>query len=97
MFILDDMLFRGLGSLIPSIPGFDMLWLLETIRDFAEKQLYNLEQITDRIKENRLLFEIGERSEKEFKQIENELKEKMKIAEEVRSRHITQGGEIKII
>ncbi len=70
-------------------PPFDPIWLLKTIRDFAEQQLYNVEEINDRIKENRMLFELGDIDKKTYEETEKIMKEKLEQAMETR-KHITQ-------
>jgi len=61
MFLIDDILLRAAGV---SIPGYDLIWTLERIDEFACRTMGD--QIRDRIKENAMLFELGERSLKEF-------------------------------
>lgn len=78
MFILDDMLLRQAGILIP---GLDMLWTMEQIRNFAYRELYDPEKIRNRIKENRLLYEFGELTEEEYRKANEELMQKLKLAE----------------
>ena len=50
MFIVDDLLVRPFVS------------LLNVVQAMAVEELYDTEAIRDDIKENRLLFEVGERS-----------------------------------
>ena len=80
-FIIDDLIYRMLGI---SIPPFDMIWLLEQIQDLTIQEMYDLEKINNSIKENRLLFEIGEIKEEEYKLRHAELMEKLKYANRVR-------------
>ena len=51
---------------------FGIIKLVKLMRDYALKERYNIKTINNQIKENRLLFEIGEITEKEYKE-KNEL------------------------
>ncbi len=85
MFIVDDILLRQVGI---SIPGLDLLWTIEQIRNFAFKEFYNPEKIRNKIKENRLLYEFGEVNSDEYERTNTELLRKLRLAE--------QGQEIKL-
>lgn len=85
MFFIDDIILRSIGI---SIPPFDMIWLLEVIRDFTYKEMYDPEKIKDKIKENRMLYELGETSKEEYEKINDELVRQLKIAERVREMDI---------
>jgi hypothetical protein len=78
MFILDDMLLRQFGI---SVPGLDLLWTIEQIRDFAYRELYNSEKIKNKIKENRMLYEFEEISIDEYSKKNTELMRQLKLAE----------------
>lgn len=78
MFLLDDLVLRSLGI---SIPGLDLIYTLEIIRDLAYKELYNPEKITNEIKENQMLYEFGEISGEEFEEKKSRLMEQLKFAE----------------
>jgi len=80
MFIFDDLLLRTVGI---SLKPFDMIWLLELMRDYALKEKYNIKKINNEIKENRLLFEIGKLTEEEYKKNHELLLEELEKAEEV--------------
>lgn len=80
MFLIDDLLLRGLGL---SIKPFDMLWLLELMRDYALKEKYNIKRINNQIKENRLLFEIGEVTEEEYQEKNAILLEELEKAKSI--------------
>lgn len=80
MFLIDDLLLRAVGL---SLKPFDMIWMLELLRNYALKEKYNLKCINDQIKENRLLFEIGELSEEKYKEKHELLLEQRKEAEEI--------------
>ncbi len=78
MFIIDDLLLRQVGV---TIPGLDLIWTLEQIKDFAYRELYNPEKIKTGIKENRLLFELGEITMDEYERINAKLLQELKLAE----------------
>ncbi len=77
MFFADDLLLRMLGI---SIPPFDMLWVMEQIRDYAYAEMYDVDEINSAIKENRLLYEFGEITEAEYEKRNKELNHKLKMA-----------------
>jgi len=78
-FLIDDLLLRTLGI---SIPPFDMLWLIETITDYVEnvRQEESQQKINRKIKENRLLYELGEITKKEYERRNRELNQQLKIS-----------------
>lgn len=80
MIIIDDLLLRCLGF---SLKPFDMIWLMELIRDFSLKERYNIKAINNKIKENRLLFELGETTEKKFKEKHELLLNELETAKEI--------------
>lgn len=80
MFLIDDLLLRTAGV---SLKPFDMLWMLELLRDYALKEKYNIQMIGNQIKENRLLFEIGEITKEEYEEKNEQLIEERKRAEEI--------------
>ena len=80
MFLIDDLLLRALGL---SMKPFDLIWILELMRDYALKEKYNIKAVTDKIKENRLLFEIGEITEEEYNEKHEILVEELEKAKEV--------------
>lgn len=80
MFFIDDLLLMALGI---SLKPFDVIWLLELIRDYALKEKYNIGKINNKIKENRLLFEIGEITEEEYKKGHELLLEELERANEI--------------
>ena len=64
-FFIDDLLLRSLGIIF--MP-FDLIWLFETIRDYAVKT-YSEERkrtLTDELKEVYLIYELGEMNYDEF-------------------------------
>ena len=80
-FIIDDIFLRMLGI---SIPPFDMIWLIETIRDTAIREAYDPEKIGDAIKENQMLYELGEIKKEEYERKHAELTEMLKLAQRAR-------------
>jgi hypothetical protein len=71
-FILDDLLINP------------WLSLARVLRSTAIQEAYDLEAIQDDIKENQLLYEIGERSEEEYRQRREELELEFEVAEQAR-------------
>ena len=69
MFILDDLLIRPFVS------------ILDAIHTLAMKEHYDIEEIQNEMKENQLLYELGERSEAEYERRRRELEEELEIAE----------------
>ena len=93
MIIIDDLLLRAIGI---SIPPFDMIWLLETIRDFAEKERFNVAELSDKLKENRMLFELGEIDKKTYEETEGILIKRREEAMNV-GEHISQTKEVSLL
>lgn len=77
-FLIDDIFLRMLGI---SIPPFDMIWLMETISDYVEdiREKESHEKITNKIKENRLLYELGEITKEEYEKRNGELGNKLQM------------------
>lgn len=77
-FLIDDIFLRMLGI---SIPPFDMIWLMETIVDYVEdvREKESHEKITNKIKENRLLYELGEITKEEYEKRNRELNNKLQM------------------
>lgn len=84
-FLIDDLILRMFGI---SIPSFDLIWLLEQIRDLAIRDMYDPEKISDRIKENSILYELGEITKEEYEQARDELMDKLKLARRVRETNL---------
>ena len=80
MFLIDDLVLRVIGI---SLKPFDMIWMLELLRNYALQEKYNLQKIGGQIKENRLLFEIGEITKEEYEQENELLLEERQKAEEI--------------
>ncbi|EMA54090.1 MULTISPECIES: gas vesicle protein GvpG [Halococcus] len=72
MFIIDDLLLRPIVA------------VGNVIHSMAVEELYDVEAIRDEIKENRLLFEIGDRSEEEYERRREELRTQLDVAREAR-------------
>ena len=89
VFFVDDIFLRMLGI---SIPPFDMIWLMETLRDYARELLEEETQkeISNSLKENRLLFELGEITREEYEQRNKELNQKLKKIEKVSRMNLKQ-------
>jgi len=77
-FLIDDILLRALGV---SLPPFDMLWLLETITDYVEDARHEEIQrrINDKMKENRLLYELGEMTREKYESKNRELIQQLRV------------------
>jgi hypothetical protein len=59
-----------------------MLWLLETITDYVEDARYEEthRRINDKIKENRLLYELGEITKEQYENSNTQLNQEQKIS-----------------
>ena len=64
-FFIDDIFLRMVGF---SLPPFDMIWLMETITGHVNDVLVkeNQRKINNQMRENRLLYELGEITKKEY-------------------------------
>jgi len=71
-FFIDDIFLEMLGL---SVPPFDMIWLMETIMDYGDEGRVkeNQKRINNELRENRLLFELGEITKEEYENQNNEL------------------------
>jgi hypothetical protein len=78
MFILDDILLEQFGI---KIPGLNLIWTLEQIRDFAFREMYDPEKVKSKIKENRMLFEFGEVNKDEYEKNNVKLLQELKFAQ----------------
>jgi uncharacterized membrane protein len=88
-FFIDDIFLRMLGfSMLP----FDMIWLMETIRDYAEnaRQEENQQKINNKIKENRLLYELGEITKEEYERRNGELNHQLKMNNRINRMNLNQ-------
>lgn len=84
MFLIDDLLARAVGF---SIPGLDIFWLFEQILYFAHKEMYD--QIKDKLKENRMLYELGEMTNDEYVKSNSLLVRQLKLAEKARDMNLS--------
>ncbi|WP_435348184.1 gas vesicle protein GvpG [Haloarchaeobius sp. HRN-SO-5] len=83
MLVLDDLLVRPFVS------------LLDVIQTVALQEAYDVEAIRDELKENQLLYELGERSADEYRRRKAELEDELALAEEVRDRYASGKIEVK--
>lgn len=92
-FFVDDIFLRMLGV---SIPPFDMIWLMETIRDYAEEMIGEETQqgMNSKIKENRLLYELGEITREEYERRNGELNHQRKMNNRVNGIKLNQRVDI---
>lgn len=81
MFLLDDLLFRPFMSVI------------SVIQTLAVEEIYDRTEIKNDLKENRLLFEIGDRSRAEYERRQAELQTQLDVAEQA---HETLSGKIQV-
>lgn len=88
-FFIDDIFLRMLGI---SIPPFDMIWLMETIRDYVEevREEETQQKINNRIKENRLLYELGEITKEEYERRNGELNHKLRMNNRINRTNLNQ-------
>jgi len=70
MFVVDDLLINPFVS------------IMEAVHSMAISEMYNTTEIKNEIKENRLLYELGERSEAEYERRNDELEQQLEIARE---------------
>ncbi len=80
MFFIEDLFLRFFGV---SLKPVDMVWILELINDYALKERYDLKEIKNQLKENRMLFELGEVKEDEYKEKNELLMERLEKASEI--------------
>ncbi|GGJ05391.1 protein gvpG [Halobellus salinus] len=71
MFIIDDLLVKPFLSLV------------DIIHTMALDEMYDTDAIRDDIKENRLLYEVGERSEDEYQRRKQELEIQLELAQQI--------------
>lgn len=72
MILVDDLLVKPFVS------------LLNVLHDMAIEEMYDVESIQDDLKENQLLYELGERSPEEYEDRKAELEEELELAERAR-------------
>lgn len=73
MLVVDDLLVQPFVSLV------------EIIQTMALEEMYDIQSIKDEIKENQLLYEIGDRSEAEYRSRKETLEAELTIAEQVQA------------
>ncbi|ELY45517.1 gas vesicle protein GvpF [Natronorubrum tibetense] len=83
MFILDDLLIRPFVGIV------------DTLHTMALSELYDLEGLEDELKENQLLYELGERSEEEYQHRKEEIEAEIEIARDVHERLASGRVEVK--
>ena len=83
MFILDDLLFRPFVGIV------------DTLHTLALNEMYDIEALEDELKENQLLYELGDRSEEEYRRRKERLEEEIEIAREVHEQLASGRVEVK--
>ncbi|ADB61250.1 protein gvpG [Haloterrigena sp. SYSU A558-1] len=83
MFILDDLLIRPFVGIV------------DTLHTMALSEMYDIEALEAELKENQLLYELGERSEEEYRRRKDELEEEIEIARDVHERLASGRVEVK--
>ncbi|SFS49435.1 gas vesicle protein GvpF [Halostagnicola kamekurae] len=78
MFVLDDLLFGPFVN------------ILDAIHTVALDELYDIEALEDERKENRLLYELGERSETEYRARKEAIEDELEVAREAHE-HLRSG------
>jgi hypothetical protein len=71
MLLVDDLLVRPFVSLV------------DVIHQVALEEMYDTEALRDDLKENQLLYELGERSSEEYERRKAEIEDELALAEEV--------------
>ena len=82
MFVVDDLLINPFVS------------ILEAVHSMAISELYDTAEIKNEIKENRLLYELGERSEAEYERLNDDLEAQLEIAREA---HEQTRGKVEVM
>jgi hypothetical protein len=59
--------------------------LLELLQAMALDEMYDVAALRDELKEKQLLYELGERSEADYRERKQELERELEVAEMVRS------------
>lgn len=73
MFIVDDILVKPFVS------------VLDILHTMALNEMYDTAAIRDDLKENQLLYEVGERSEATYEERKQELELQLEMAEQIQS------------
>jgi hypothetical protein len=74
VFVVDDLLIKPFTS------------LLELLQAMALDELYDADALRDELKENQLLYEVGQRSEEAYRERKAEIEAELRTAEAVRER-----------
>ncbi len=82
MLLVDDLLLKPFVS------------LLDIFHAMVLDELHDVAAIRDDIKENRLLYELGERSQEEYERRKAELEANLQVAEEVHEKLISGNIEV---
>jgi hypothetical protein len=82
MLLVDDLLLKPFVS------------LLDILQAMVLEELHDVEEIRDDIKENQLLYELGERSQAEYERRKAELETSLQVAEQVREKLISGNIEV---
>lgn len=83
MIVVDDLLFKPFVS------------LTDILHTLALSEMYDVEAIQNDLKENQLLYEIGERSEAEYVRRREELEDELELAEEVHEELMSKQIEVR--
>ncbi|WP_254530687.1 gas vesicle protein GvpF [Natrinema gelatinilyticum] len=83
MFVLDDLLFRPFVGIV------------DALHSIALDEMYDVEAIEDDLKENQLLYELGERSRAEYRRRKEELETELETARDVHERLSSGRVEVK--
>jgi len=88
-FFVDDLFLRMFGF---SIPPFDMIWLMETITDYVNEgwTQENQRRINKELRENRLLYELGEITKTEYERRNLELNHQRLINQRINRVRLNQ-------
>jgi len=71
------------------------LSILDAVRTLAVEELHDVERIRDDLKENRLLYELGERSEDRYRERKWELEMELDAAERAREQLRSKSIEVR--
>ncbi|ARS88446.1 gas vesicle protein GvpF [Natrarchaeobaculum aegyptiacum] len=83
MLVLDDLLFRPFVGIV------------DALHSMALEELYDIEEIQNDLKENQLLYELGERSESEYRARKEELEADLELARDVHEQLTSGRVEVK--
>ncbi|MBU4266172.1 MAG: hypothetical protein L6243_02780 [Candidatus Altiarchaeales archaeon] len=87
VFLLDDL--ADLTGVI--LLGQPWSQFFQKIHDTAKQEMYNIDEINNKIKTNRMLYEYGEIPTEEYEKINARLREDRKIALKVRGMDVESG------